>query len=63
MRCQLAVRCVSLRLLHDGGLVAAVGEAVGLGLLELHLLLLRNGLLRDNLGEALEARCLEPWAG
>ena len=36
-------------------------DAVAVGLLVLHLLLLRNGLLRDNLREALEAGSLEPW--
>jgi hypothetical protein len=67
---KMLARCVSLchinaclraGLFHDGRFVAAVGEAVRLGLLKLHLLLLRDGLLRDDFCEALEARCLEPW--
>jgi hypothetical protein len=67
---KMLARCVSLchinaclraGLFHNGRFVAAVGEAVRLGLLKLHLLLLRDGLLRDDFCEALEARCLEPW--
>ena len=38
----------------------AIALAIGHVVVELELLLLRDGLLRDDFGEALEAGCLQP---
>jgi hypothetical protein len=56
--------CLRADLLHDGLLVEpvdAVAVLVRAWPVELHLLLLRDCLLRYDFCEALEAGCLQPW--